>query len=44
MDVLAAQVWHYWIALPLVVASVGLLVALLVGYLVRVVAPKYPRR
>jgi hypothetical protein len=44
MDVLAAKVWHYWIAVPIVLGSIGLLIALVVGYLVRVVAPKYPRR
>ena len=44
MLVLAAKVWHYWISIPLVVGSIGLLLALLVGYIVRVVAPRYPRR
>lgn len=44
MLVLAAKVWHYWISIPLVVGAVGLLLALLVGYIVRVVAPRYPRR
>ena len=42
--VLGAQVWHYWIAVPLVALAVLVLVGLAVGYLVRVVAPKYPRR
>jgi hypothetical protein len=41
---LAAKVWHYWIAFPLVAGGVGLMVALVVGYLVRVTSAKYPRR
>jgi hypothetical protein len=44
MLVLAAKVWHYWISIPLVAGGILLLVALLVGYIVRVVAPRYPRR
>ena len=44
MHVLAGEVWHYWIAVPLIVATLGLVIALFVGYLVRVVSPKYPRR
>ena len=44
MDVLAAKVWHYWIAVPLFAGGLILCAALLVGYLVRVVSPKYPRR
>jgi hypothetical protein len=44
MLVLAAKVWHYWISIPLVVGAIGLLLALLVGDIVRVVAPRYPRR
>lgn len=39
----AAKPWTYWLALPLVVASlVGLLGAML-AYLVKVVSPKYPK-
>jgi hypothetical protein len=41
---LAAEVWHYWIAFPLVAGGVLLMVALVVGYLVRVTSAKYPRR
>ena len=40
----AAKVWHYWIAVPLVGGAILLFVALIVGYLVRVVRPQYPRR
>lgn len=42
--VLAAKIWHWWIAWPLF-ASAVLVVALLgVGYLVKVVRPRYPSR
>ena len=41
---LAAKVWHYWLSwflmLPVVLAVLGILV----GYLVKVVGPKYTRR
>jgi uncharacterized membrane protein YpjA len=39
-----SHVWHYWIAVPLVVGAVLFIVATLVGYLVNVVKPKYPPR
>ncbi len=39
-----SQVWHYWIAVPLVVGAVLFIIATLVGYLVNVVKPKYPPR
>jgi hypothetical protein len=42
--VFAAKVWHYWVAFPLIAMGVLLLVALVVGYLVKVTAAKYPRR
>lgn len=41
---LLAQVWHYWIALPLVLGAVLFAVATIVGYLTKVVRPKYPPR
>jgi hypothetical protein len=40
----AAQPWDWWIALVLFIAGAGACVALVVGYLVKVVAPQYPRR
>ncbi len=39
---LAAVVWTFWIAPVLVVATVLALMGLVVGYLVKVVLPKYP--
>jgi hypothetical protein len=42
--VLAAKVWHYWLAIPLLAAPVLACVALLVGYLVKVTGAKYPKK
>jgi hypothetical protein len=40
----AAEVWHYWIGVVIAVATVLTVLALVVGYLVRVVSPQYPKR
>ena len=42
-EVLAAQVWHFWIAPAVVMLAVVLVIATLIGYLKKVVAPKYPK-
>ncbi|MDP9006484.1 MAG: hypothetical protein M3N15_06190 [Actinomycetota bacterium] len=41
--VLAAKVWHYWIAVPLAAGGVLLLIATVAGYLKKVQSLKYPR-
>ncbi len=41
---LAAQVWHYWLAVPLAIVTVATVAKLVVGYVQRVVAPRYPKR
>ena len=41
---LLAQVWHYWISVPLVAGAVLFGLATIVGYLMKVVRPKYPPR
>ena len=41
---LLAKVWHFWIAVPLVFGAVMFGYALIVGYLNKVVRPKYPPR
>jgi hypothetical protein len=41
---LFANVWHYWIAVPLALGAVLFGVATIVGYLNKVVKPKYPPR
>ena len=42
--VLAAKVWHYWISIALLLGVVLTMIALGVGYLVKVVSAKYPRQ
>jgi len=42
--VLAAKVWTFWISVALTVAAIGLLIAVIVGYLYKVVMPRYPKR
>lgn len=41
---LAAKVWHYWVAFPLVALAAGSIIALFIGYILKVTAAKYPRR
>ena len=41
---LAAQVWHYWLGWAMAIGAVLTLVALIIGYLVRVQGPQYPKR
>jgi hypothetical protein len=41
---LFAQVWHYWLALPIAVGAIFFVIATAVGYLNKVVRPKYPPR
>ena len=44
MDLIAALVWHWWIALLLVIGSVPLVIATIVGYFTKVVSPRYNSR
>lgn len=39
---LAAQIWHWWIGLILLVAGIGGALSLTVGYLKQVTAQRYP--
>ena len=41
---LAAKVWTYWISFFLIAGGIGLVVATIVGYLVKVQSLKNPRR
>ncbi|CAN5560709.1 hypothetical protein BH18ACT1_BH18ACT1_17080 [soil metagenome] len=43
VSLLAAVVWHYWLAVPLAAGAVLLLLATVAGYLKKVQAAKYPR-
>ncbi|MGH9278648.1 MAG: hypothetical protein ACRD12_11170 [Acidimicrobiales bacterium] len=40
----AAKPWTYWLALPLAVATVLAMFAILLRYLLKAVAAKYPRQ
>ena len=40
----SSPVWHFWIAVPLVLGAVLFGISLIVGYLTKVVKPKYPPR
>lgn len=44
MDVIAAVVWHWWIALVLVLASIPAVIGTIVGYVNKVIAPRYGPR
>lgn len=41
---LLAWVWHYWIGVGLVAGAGLTVIALIVGYLIKVQAPQYPKR
>lgn len=41
---LLAQVWTYWIGVAVAFGAVAFVLATIVGYLVKVVRPKYPPR
>ncbi len=40
----AAEVWHYWLGWAIAIGAVLTFVALLIGYLIKVQAPQYPKR
>lgn len=42
--VLAAKVWHYWLAVPLLAGPVLVSIALVIGYFVKIVGAKYPKQ
>ena len=42
--ILAGQVWHYWIGVPLAAGAILAVVATVVGYFRKMNALKYPRR
>ena len=39
-----AQIWTYWIAVPVTAGAVLFVLATIIGYLMKVVRPKYPPR
>jgi hypothetical protein len=44
MNIVLGQVWTFWIAVALVVPSILLIVGIIIGYLYKVVMPRYPKR
>lgn len=42
-SIVAAQVWHYWMAIPLFAGALLAVLAVVALYLKNVEAPKYPR-
>ena len=39
---LAAQIWHFWIGVAMLIAGIGATVGLIGGYLKQVSAQRYP--
>ena len=40
---LAAVIWHFWIGLVFFVLSLVVVAGVIIGYLIRVQSPKYPK-
>jgi hypothetical protein len=39
-----AVVWHFWIAVAIALGAILAVVAIVLGYVYKVVMPRYPRR
>ena len=39
-----AKVWHYWLSIAIIIPVLMVVVGVVLGYLRKVVAPKYGRR
>lgn len=39
-----AVIWHFWIGLFLAIGSLGLIIAVVVGYIAKVESPRYPKK
>ena len=44
MNIIGGVIWHYWLAVPLVVVGVVSLIAALIGYVGKVSSTRYPKR
>ena len=44
IEPMIAVVWHFWLGLILLIAGVGAIVNVIVGYVTKVSALKYPNR
>jgi hypothetical protein len=43
MSILAGEVWHFWLAVPLAAGAVLAVVATIIGYLKNVTQSRYPK-
>lgn len=41
---LAAKVWHYWLSVAIIIPVLLVVIGVIIGYLRKVVAPRYGRR
>lgn len=44
MELLAAQDWHWWIGVVLTPVAILMVLGTVVGYVNKVVRPRYPKR
>ena len=44
MELLAAQDWHWWIGVALTPVAILMVLGTAVGYVMKVVRPRYPKR
>lgn len=40
----AAPVWWFWIGVAIIIPTIGLVIATVIGYVVKVVGPRYAGR
>lgn len=40
----AAQVWHWWIGVVLLISGIGAVLSLVAGYVAKVSSTRYPNR
>jgi len=44
MHAFVAVVWHYWLGVALFIPAVLIVIGIVIGYLIKVVAPRYPKQ
>jgi hypothetical protein len=44
MQTFVAVVWHYWLGVALFIPAVLIVIGIVIGYLIKVVAPRYPKQ
>lgn len=43
MHAFVGVVWHYWLGVALFIPAVLIVIGIVIGYLIKVVAPRYPK-